>query len=168
MTERLIVDNWAFVIPNASKYATKLEKYFLDILNSYALPGLKTEKIKVKTGLIRGETREYIEVSVERVKDLYRMYVAIRSYGNNLDIQWFLVTTPGLLKQLKANIKMLAGLASSPMQVIYTLKDHELQDVVAFVSSVHVALLEAIEKLLREVNLEMSVPRESKVLKISG
>jgi len=108
-----------------------------------------------------GEEREYLRIMMGGIKD-YKLYVGARDFGNDLDVQWYLTCEPGYFR---ANLsKALTG-GATDKAFLQILDIFDQQDLRAYVTVVHHALLKAVTELMSELNQDSSkIDRKSRGL----
>ena len=106
-------------------------------------------------GKLFGRKREFIIVTNTTNKRLkaYRIYVNARDYGTNLQVSWYLVSKVGFCRALLAII--FRGVSSGETLVM-KLDLFDLQDLQAFRTVVHRAVLHAVRELVKKLGQDPS------------
>jgi len=131
-----LLDSWSVVMENAAGYADKLSGRITEYLQQGELPGVSWQIVEATPGMLKGlmgKKRSYLMVTSDMLRD-YRMYVGSRDYGRHLNVSWFLTVEPGFFK------KALSGAltqGANPMALSFMLDIFDLQDLRAYVTSVH-------------------------------
>ena len=136
------------------------------IIKESKAPDIRIEKVKVGTGGLSGflsktKERDYLRVANEDLEH-YRMYIGARDYGNNLDVQWYLVRTTRRLKRERIS-EGFKAMAKDMRRGLIGVNLFERQDLRAYVTLIHHSLLEAVEKLMVSLNQDPSkIDRKSR------
>ena len=158
-----ILENWSILIKNAKgkgeQIYEKTKKYIEEANN----PDIEADIIKVIPKSTIGKRikwtkqREYLRVRNKVLRD-YRMYIGVRDYGNNLDVQWYLTCEPGFFRKYLSK-----ALTNSDMGLSFALDVFQQQDLRAFATLVHHSLLRAVVELMSELNQDPSkIDRKSR------
>lgn len=164
--EWTILDNWSVLIKDAHGRGEKVLKETEKVIKESKAPDIRMEKVKVGTGGLSGllsktKERDYLRVANEDLEH-YRMYIGARDYGNNLDVQWYLVRTIRRLKRRKIS-ESLKAVAKDARRGIVGINLFEEQDLRAYVTLIHHSLLEAVENLMASLNQDPSkIERKSR------
>jgi hypothetical protein len=160
LKEQKIVDSWGMVIQGGQGKAESIFDTTQEILKSNEAPGVKWEMTEAQPGIIKGlfgKKRDYIMVTNEALKD-YRMYIGSRDYGTNLDVAWFLTVEPGFFSKW---VKAAQAVAS--FGIFGTLDIFDQQDLRAYVTVAHHAVLDAVNGLMQELGQDPTkIERKSK------
>jgi len=154
-----ILDSWSVLIEDAQGKADEIYSSVLKFLQESKIPDVKTETV---TGVVPGffgpkGHRDYLMAKNERLKD-YRMYVGARDYGKNLNVSWYLTCEPGPLKRMVSGA--LTGYAKG---LSFSLDVFQLEDLTAYVTSVHHRVLKAVDSVMRESGQDPSkIDRKSR------
>jgi len=165
--EEKILDNWSVLIENAHGRSKKIFDLTKESMKKERLPDVEVEEVKVKSrprGLLgKVFERDYLMVTNKGLKD-FKMYIGARDFGNNLNVSWYLTCEPGPLKKMfsqaftRATGSLASGIALSFMMDVF-----EYEDLNAYVTSVHHALLGAVDTVMREVGQDPSkIDRKSR------
>lgn len=160
LKEQKIVESWGIVIQGGQGKASSIFDTTQDLLEANKAPGVKWEMTEAKPGLIKGllgKKRDYLLVTNESLKD-YRMYIGARDYGTNLDVAWFLTVEPGFLSKLAKTAQAMASFG-----VFGNLDIFDQQDLRAYVTVSHHAIIDAVESLMQELGQDLAkIDRKSK------
>lgn len=165
LKEETILDEWSMLLDQAAGHGEAILDDVQKRLEAARTPGNPTWKVEEvqSSGLFSRVKREFLLVRLEQFKD-YRMYVAARDYGIHLDVCRFLTVEPGFFKKAisEALSEKLAGVReadflSAPKNILVH------QDLRAWVTVVHHAVLDAVEALMGQLGQDPSrIRRESK------
>ena len=152
-----VIDQWSMIVDSAAGNATDVLDDIKRRLESARIPGECTWDVEeVKSGGFLARTRrEFLVIRLKEFKD-YRIYVAARDYGVHLDVCRFVAVQAGVLKGMIA--EKIAGdktALSGPTNILVA------QDLRAWVTVVHHAVLEAIEALDQRLGRKSYLKRES-------
>jgi len=160
----VLLDNWSVLIKDAQARGEELLKETEKLIRESRIPDLEMERtnLSIAGGLSaifsKTKEREYLEV---KNRDLthYGIYIGARDYGNNLDVQWYLLNRQPqkFSEALKALPKEFRRGITGGLNVF------EQQDLTAYVTAVHHSLLGAVEKIMRALGQDPSrINRKSK------
>lgn len=160
LKDEKVMDRWSVLIANAQGRAEDLFERTISNIKEMSPPDVEYQMEVVKPGWLKGlmgKKREYLMITNGGLKD-YRMYIGARDYGRTLDVSWYLTIEPGFFKK-----QISKALTGSDKALSFNLDLFTQQDLMAYVSVVHHALLEAVEELMRELGQDPSkVDRQSK------
>ena len=153
-----VVDSWNVLIEEGSGRSGEVlgdaERFVLE----GKAPYVRVERVEVSPGLmggIFGEVREFLVVRGRW--DSFRMFIGARDYGKDLDVSWHLHYKPSFLEAVLLTFSL-----ARPLSVI-DLSVPDLQDLKAYVTHVHHAVLKAVDRQLRSLNQDPSkIERRSK------
>ena len=153
LKEENILDQWSTVLEQAAGHCDALLDDIQRRLEASRIPGgCSWALVEVQSAAwVSRVRREFLVVQVEAFKD-YRMYIAVREYGVHLDVCRLLTMEPGLFKKVMAE-----QLVNDP-QALSTPKNILLQqDLRAWVTVVHRAVLGAVETLMKSLGQDTSL-----------
>lgn len=167
-----VTERWGTLIGNAQGKAEKIFDSTEKLIAQTNVPNVRVERKQLSTSMLGGllgAKRDFLVVTETKSSRLkpYQMFIGARDYGNNLDVSWYLTF------KLSAAQKLLFILAAIPFIGIvlkpFTLAsmatgrkgvlDLDLfdeQDLRAYVTNAHHCLLDAVDKLLLEMNKDSS------------
>lgn len=152
LKEETILNEWATLVSDGAGNASFVLDAVQAELRHANVPGdceWKIEEVKSSTWIARVR-REFLIVKLDEFKD-YRMYIAARDYGVHLDCCRFLTVEPGFFK------KTIAAHALGSMDALSAPKNILVhQDLRAWVTVVHHAVLDSVEKLLGKLGQDKS------------
>lgn len=159
LKEETILNEWSMLLDHSSGHGDALLDDVQQRLTDARMPGnpgWSVEEVQ-SSGLFSKVKREFLLVRLEQFKD-YRMYVAARDYGVHLDVCRFLTVEPGFFKKTVSEKLTGEGAAlSAPKNILVQ------QDLNAWVTVVHHAVLDAVEALMKTLGQDPSrIRRESK------
>ena len=165
LKDESILNEWAEMIEGASGQGGALLDGIEARLRKAQIPGdCKWSLQEVKSaGLFSRVRREFLIVTTDEFKD-YRIYISARDYGIYLEVSRFMTVEPGFLKGLvsSAITEKLGGQGdaatlSGPKNIL------RHQDLTAWGSVVHYAVVDAVSSLMEELGQDPSkLNRESK------
>jgi len=160
LKDEKILDSWSILIENAQGRGKEIYEKTKRYIEESQAPGIKTIDVKVRPSWLKGllgKEREYLRVENTALKD-FKMYVGARDYGNNLDVQWYLTCEPGFFKKRLSRV-----LTSSEDTLSFLLDIFKQQDLRAYATVVHHALLKAVIDLMSELEQDSSkIDRKSR------
>jgi hypothetical protein len=102
-----------------------------------------------------GKRRDYLLLTHERFDD-YLMCVGARDYGTNLDVSWYLTgSTKSAIVKTLTNVPGV-GVAAGLFAGSQSLDVFDQQDLTAYVTVGHHAVLRATEELMTKRNLDLA------------
>lgn len=159
LKEETILNQWSMLIDRAAPHAAEVLEELDRRLEEAQIPGGCTWSLsEVKSsGWFSRVRREFLIIRLEQFSD-YRMYIAAREYGIHLDVCRFLTVEPGFFKrQLAERLVGSKEAFSAPKNILIE------QDLRAWTTTVHHAVLEAVGSLMDKLGQDKSqIRRESK------
>jgi hypothetical protein len=151
-----ILDNWSALIRGARGQRDRVITTTKELISITKAPSIEMKEEKVGPGLAPsafGETREFLIVADRRNLKLgnFKAYVNANDYGDGLFVSWYLTYMPDvwqILVSLIPGTRKAIGLDE--------LNLFNKQDLTAYVTCVHHCLLEAVEKLMLDLNQDPS------------
>lgn len=147
LKEETILNQWSTLLTQGARQAGALMGAIEAQVRAAQIPGgVSVSLDEVQSGGFMSKTRrEFLIVKLEQFSD-YRMYIGCRPYGVHLDVCRFVTVEPGFFKKAIAN--QLGGSAdalSAPKNILVE------QDLRAWVTTVHHAVLSATESVMRDL-----------------
>lgn len=158
-----ILDDWSILIKKAQGQRDKIISVTKELITDSKAPSIEMKEEKVGPSLAivsLGEAREFLIVTnrVNAKLSNFKTFVNANDYGENLFVSWYLTYRPDFLQSL---VMLLPG-----AKKVLSLDDLNLfnkQDLTAYVTNVHHCLLEAVEKLMTDLNQDPSkIERKSR------
>ncbi len=140
-----ILDEWSNMLGGCAGMAEELIAAVEGRIRAQEAPGVATKRESVAPGWIKGlfgKRRDYLIVTNERF-DEFMLCVGARDYGKNLDIAWYLTASPKLFGK---------SVAAGDVD----LDVFDKQDLRAYVTIAHHAVLDAVEDVMKRQNLDVS------------
>lgn len=163
MRKAEILDNWSALVRGAQGQRDKIISATKELINISKAPSIEMKEEKVGPGLAPttfGETREFLIVADRRNLKLgnFKAYVNAGNYGDGLFISWYLTYMPDVWQTL---VSLIPGTRKAIG--LDELNLFNKQDLTAYVTCVHHCLLEAVEKLMLDLNQDPSkIDRKSR------
>jgi hypothetical protein len=162
LEDEKIIDRWSIIIENAQGNSERVYQDTENFVKESKAPGIDLDRVRVQTGWLKGlfgNKREYLMASNEDLKD-YRMFIAARDYGDNLDISWYLTCEPGFFKKKLSNI-LTSGASDKALSLSLDL--FQQQDLNVYATVVHHCLIKAIEVAMADFGQDFSkIDRKSR------
>ncbi len=158
-----VLDNWSALIKNAQGQKEMIVSTTKALLGKSKAPSLEIKEDNVGPGLtsvLTGETRDFLIVTDRRSIKLsnFKAYINASDYGDNLFVSWYLTYLPAVWQVF---LSLLPG-----ARQVMNLDDLNLfskQDLTAYITNAHHCLLEAVDKLMLNLNQDSSkIDRKSK------
>jgi len=151
-----ILDNWSALIRGAQGQRDKVITTTKELINISKAPSIEIKEDKVGPGLAPttfGETREFLIVADRRNLKLgnFKAYVNANDYGDGLFVSWYLTYMPDVWQTLASLIP-----GGGKIVGLDELNLFNKQDLTAYVTCVHHCLLEAVDKLMLDMNQDPS------------
>lgn len=175
------IEWWHLLIADAQGRADVVFQDAQQFLAASRPPDVKLEAREVSSGLFRGllgGRRPFLVVTNATRPNLkpFRMYINARDYGNNLQVSWYLMFKLGFWRKLLLLLTYVPGInfLLFPFILMHSMTQakeagmvdldiFDLQDLTAYVTNTHHCLLEAVTKLMIELNQDPSkVDRKSR------
>lgn len=159
LKEETILNEWSTMVDSAGPHADRVLDSIQERLGDADIPGNCTWDVdEVKSsGWLSKVKREFLIVRLEQFSD-YRMYISAREYGIHLDVCWFLTVEPGFFKRV---ISVQIGDSETAVSAPKNILVH--QDLRAWVTVVHHAVVDAVKSLMEGLGQDKSLlRRESK------
>jgi hypothetical protein len=151
-----ILDNWSALVRGAQGQRDKIISSTKELISTTKAPSIEMKEEKVGPGLAPttfGETREFLIVADRRNLKLgnFKAYVNAADYGDGLFVSWYLTYMPDVWQTLASLIP-----GAGKVVGLDELNLFNKQDLTAYVTCVHHCLLEAVEKLMLDLNQDPS------------
>ena len=151
-----ILDNWSALIRGAQGQRDQVITTTKELINISKAPSIEIKEDKVGPGLAPttfGETREFLIVADRRNLKLgnFKAYVNANDYGDGLFVSWYLTYMPDVWQTLASLIP-----GGGKIVGLDELNLFNKQDLTAYVTCVHHCLLEAVDKLMLDMNQDPS------------
>jgi len=151
-----ILDNWSALIRGAEGQGNKVILATEELIDKAKAPSIEIKEEEVGPGLAPttfGEKRAFLIVADRRNLKLgnFKTYVNAKDYGDGLFVSWYLTFMPDVWQTLASLIpgaRKVVGLDE--------LNLFNKQDLTAYVTCVHHCLLEAVDKVMLELNQDPS------------
>ena len=157
-------DSWSTLIENAHGKAEEIFRNAEAFIKGNNVPSLVMEKKSIAPGFVKsvlGSAREFLVVIYAgnfRIKP-YQLFVNARDFGNNLDVSLYMTYRPSMWQAL-ALLTPFVGAAS---QALSELDLFDQQDLRAYGTIVHHAVLESVDKLMFDLKQDPSkIDRKSR------
>lgn len=144
-----VIGDWSHFLEGAQGKAEEIFKGTEDFLKDSGVSSLNIQRRELMPGILKGmlgRKREFLVVKEEHFKlKPYRLLVNARDYGNNLDVVWYLTYR---LSLIPACLSILPFISFIPAK-LQDLDLFDVQDLKAYNTVCHHAVLKAVEKLMR-------------------
>ena len=176
-----VVEEWSILIQGGNKHASEILGFTRELIVNSEAPKIAMEQKDIAPGIIRGalgDSRPFLVITNRTNANLvlYRMYLNARDYGNSLQVSWYVIRSPSilqilfrlslfvpLLNLLILPLYFLMLLPKAGQAGILDLDFLDLQDLKAYVTNAHHCVLEAVDKLLLDLNQDPSkIERKSR------
>ena len=158
LKEGKIIDQWSTLIEQCQGHGEGLLQSVEANLRSSEAPGVSWKRESVAPGWLKGllgKRRDYLLLTHERFDD-YLMCVGARDYGTALDVSWYLTgSTKSALVKALAQVPGV-GVAAGMYAALQSLDVFDQQDLTAYVTIGHHAVIKAVEELMRQRNLDLA------------
>jgi len=174
-----VVDSWSVLIEGAQGKAGNIFGNTGNFIDRSNVPDVNVERRKVAPSVLSGllgTKRDFLVVTNTKNRKLkpFQMFINARDYGNNLDVSWhltyrlsfgqklisFLAALP-LIGLLFINERL--GNSQTELKWVPNLDFFDEQDLRVYVTNAHKCLLQAVEKLMIEMNQDPSkIDRKSR------
>ena len=160
LKDETILNQWSMLIDGAAARGNEVLDDIQARLTAARIPGNCAWDVEeVESGGMFSKTkREFLIVRLDQFSD-YRNYISVRAYGTHLDCCRFLTVEPGFLKR-----QLSQAITGGSDQLLSTPKNLLIeQDLTAWVSVVHHAVLDAVKALMTKSGLDPAgLRRETK------
>jgi hypothetical protein len=151
-----VEDSWSALIENAKGKAEGIFRDTEAFIKANNVDSLVMTNESISPGLVRsmlGTAREFLVVvySSFRLRP-YQIFVNARDFGNNLDVSWYLTYRPSIWQAIAALIPFVK-VASEALR---ELDLFDQQDLRAYATVVHHAVLKSVDKLMLELKQDPS------------
>lgn len=189
--EEEIVEQWGILLAGGEGKAEEIFENTVKNLEESGAPDLEISKKEVTPSFIKGlmgKKKTFLTVSNTYLKD-YRMYIGARKYGRQLNVSWYLTLQPRGIMAWVANhisdndiVLIIAFVILLPFIILQSVLDvvlmfrrgapsvspadldiFDLEELSAYTTTCHHALLEAVAELMRKQGQNPStIDRKSK------
>jgi len=151
-----VIGDWGHLIEGAQGRAEEIFKGTENILKQSGVLSIQIERRKLMPGIIRGifgKKRDFLVVkdTSYRLRP-YQVLINARDYGNNLDVAWYLTYRLSFIRWLLSIIPFVSFIP----RTIEDFDLFDLQDLRAYNTLCHHSTLEAVEKLVRSLDQDVS------------
>lgn len=151
-----ILDNWSALIRGAQGQKDKVISKTKELISVSKAPSIEIREEEVGPSLAPsafGEKRAFLIVADRRNLKLgnFKTYVNANDYGDGLFVSWYLTYMPDVWQTLASLIP-----GAGKVIGLDELNLFNKQDLTAYVTCVHHCLLEAVEKLMLDLNQDPS------------
>jgi hypothetical protein len=158
LKEGKIIDQWSTLIEQCQGEGEGLLQGVEGHLKRHEAPGVSWKRESVAPGWLKGlmgKRRDFLLLTHERFDD-YLMCVGARDYGTNLDVSWYLTgSTKSAIVRALANVPGV-GVAAGLYAGTQSLDIFDQQDLSAYVTVGHHAVLRAVEELMERKKLDLA------------
>jgi hypothetical protein len=143
-----VIDRWDALIDGSCGQSDQVVQDTVTTLSTWEVPSLRLRRADLAPSLLRAlvrDRRPFLIVTHNQNHRLkpYRTYIMVRDYGTSLQTCWYLVYRPHLLERMQRNPAARLDLFDE-------------QDLRAYVTAVHHALLAAVVILLASADQDSS------------
>lgn len=151
-----VMGDWGHFVEGAQGKAEEIFKGTEDFLKESGVSSINVQRRELIPGIIKGmlgRKREFLVLKEEHFKlKPYQLLVNARDYGNNLDVVWYLTYR---LSLIPAFLSILPFVSFIPAK-LQDLDLFDVQDLKAYNTVCHRAVLKAVEKLVRSLDQDVS------------
>jgi len=165
-----IVEQWSALVEGANGEREKVITETIRIIEKLETPNIfvKRQELKPGAGFIR-KKREFL-IAEHKLLDTYDIYINARDYGRQLFVSWYLVEEPlNFMRRFKRN--PVGAVISWPFvvmarvflfwqtgsgKIMSPLNLFDLEELTAYVSTVHHALQESVKIMMENQNLDFT------------
>ena len=154
LRRRQVIDRWDTLVPDGNGQVDQIFGAVHNGVREVRPPHVSLDLVQLSPGVwrgIQGETRPFIVAQNEtngRIES-YQMFINVRDYGNTLQTSWYLAYLPTIWQRMRGQLGLGLDLFDE-------------QDLRAYVTVVHRALVEAVVDLVHELGKDIEVTRSSK------
>lgn len=171
LKQEKIVQQWTMLIEGANGFGGKIINDTVKVIEKVGAPNIHVSKQERKPdnhGWIK-ESREFL-VAEHRLFDNYDMYIGARDYGKQLFVSWYLVEEPiDFWRRFRRNpimavltlpflflARALSRTQGGSGNLFSALNLFDTEELTAYVSTVHHALTESVENLMKDQKLDFT------------
>ncbi len=160
LTKEKVMDSWSYLIDSA---AGKTEQFFDSVANlveEQLVSELKAERVKAFSGLggklfsRASSGKDYLLVEHKAI-DHTKIYVRAMDYGKNLFVAWYMIAEPGTFREFLTAAKEF-GQDEKSRWFSEGENVFSQEEITAYATCVHRCVLEAVEKIMRELGQDVS------------
>ena len=172
--EKTIIERWGVIVEQSKGKGDRIFEMVEQAVKQKKAPKVKMARRMVSPSffkMLQGREKPFLIVSNSYLKG-YKMYVGANDYGNQLAISWYLCREPNkYLKMIEALpwwaqlmllpvvgliiiglwIKRKTRVVSPEFMDVF-----DMEELIAYVTTVHHALMEAAEEIAREVDYDFT------------
>lgn len=158
-----ILEDWSVLIRKGHGQGDKVISSAKKLIADSKAPSVEMKEENVGPSLAImafGESRKFLIITnrVNAKLSNFKVFMNGNDYGENLFVSWYLTYRPDFLQAL---VMLLPG--AKKITSIEDLNLFNKQDLTAYVTNVHHCLLEAVEKLMTDLNQDISkIERKSR------
>jgi hypothetical protein len=161
LKEGKILDHWATMLEQCHGHDEELLRKVEKHLEAFQAPGVSWKRESVSPGWLkglRGKRRDFLLLTHAQFGD-YLMCVGARDYGTTLDVSWHLLASGKRAVMAALATSSSAGAIAAGVWAKLTrraLDVFDQQDLTAYVTIGHRAVLHAVDDLMGEQHLDAS------------
>jgi len=152
LKKEVIVDRWTLLVKDAGGKAGQVYKDTEGLIQKADPPQVSFRRVDVAPSLVGGflgKARTFILVTNMDLPG-YNMYIAVRDYGKNLDLAWYLTYQPSFFERY---LNFFLGWFFKKT-LVPTLNLFQDEDLRAYTTVVHHAFLEAVDVLTKGTDIQ--------------
>jgi hypothetical protein len=152
-----VEDSWSKLIEKAQGKAEEVFEHAGTYIKENNVPSIMMERKLMTPGLFRGllgKARDFLVVndSQNMRMEPYKIFLNVRDYGDNLDVSWYLTFKPTLWQAAMSLIPFVNVIQKTMVECDL----FDQQDLRAYATVVHYAVLKSVEKLMFDLNQDPS------------
>lgn len=156
-----ILERWSTMIEDAKGRGEELLRETVRLIQEREVPEVEIKKVLVctkRTLTQKAQEREYLMVvnNQRHLKD-FKIYMGATDFGKNLNCYWYFTCEPSHFKKLSSLLySKLGGEETSPLALSFALNLFEDQDLTAYVTIIHHAVLDAVKVISQSVGFDFT------------
>jgi hypothetical protein len=139
-----VTSSWNALVINGAGKDKRVMDTIEQMIKDANMPGVTRVQEEVGSGLF-GAKRKFLVVNHRNLRD-YKLYIAARDFGSNLDVSWYLTIQPSALKRTIS--KYATG---NPQALSMQVDFFSQQDLSAYTGYVHHCVTETVQQLMKEL-----------------
>ena len=163
-----ITEQWTMLIEGANGEGARVIKTTIASIEKLEVPNIHVsfQERKPDAGFIK-EKRQFL-IATHKMFDTYDMYISARDYGKQLFVAWYLVEEPVSFWRLFSRDPMnairrypaillrqsIAAMRGGDVKTYSTLNLFDTEELSAYVTTVHHALLESVQAMMEDQKLD--------------
>ena len=174
LKEKTIIEQWSVLIEGANGKGKEVFKMTEKILQEKETPKIKLIQKMVAPSFfkqIQGKEKPFLVVSNTYLKG-YKMYIGATDYGQQLFVSWYLSLEPNKYLKIIQALPWWAQLILLPIQILIMiwlwlrrkskavspefLDIFDMEELSAYVTTVHHALIDTTEAISKEVDFDFT------------